>query len=102
MKVNDISAEVLANYLRVDYRDVNYAELDLLEAVLTAAKAYAREYTGLTPAAMNKREDLAIAVMVIAQDMYDNRAMVADRNYVNETVRSLLDLHSVNLVSKKA
>ena len=100
MWVNEIDAEVLANYLRVNLMDIDYAEFNLLESVIKAAKAYVREYTGLTPAALNKHEDLAMAVMVVSQDMYDNRAMIADRNYVNETVRSLLDLHSVNLVGK--
>lgn len=97
MKANEISVEVLASHLRLEFKSIDYAELNLLESILKAATAYVREYTGLTPSAMNRYDDLAVAILVVAQDMYDNRAFINDRNYTNVLISSILNLRSVNI-----
>ena len=56
------------------------------------------KYTGLTAAQLDESEDFVVALLVLAQDMYDNRALYADSSNVNQAVQSILDMHSVNLL----
>jgi hypothetical protein len=100
--MSEIGLLALATYLRLDFAGLSGAELAELETILKAAKAYVLNYTGLTEREANRSDDIAVAAMVVAQDFYDNRTMAADRNYVNITVRSLLDARSVNIAPKGA
>ena len=43
-------------------------------------------------------EDFYICVMVLCQDMYDNRAMYVDKTNLNKVVSSILDMHRTNLL----
>ena len=43
-------------------------------------------------------EDLAIAAMVLVQDMYDRREYHIDKSNVNQVVESILGMHRVNLL----
>ena len=55
----------------------------------------------LTEEEVAGHEDLAIAFLVLVQDMYDNRTLHPDTKYANSAnrvVTSILDLHRRNLV----
>lgn len=43
-------------------------------------------------------EDFYICVMVLCQDMYDNRAYYVDKTNLNKVVSSILDMHRTNLL----
>lgn len=43
-------------------------------------------------------EDFYLAIMVLCQDMYDNRAYLVDKTNVNKVVSSVLDMHRTNLL----
>lgn len=43
-------------------------------------------------------EDFYIAIMVLCQDMYDNRAYYVDSKNLNKVVESVLDMHRINLL----
>ena len=43
-------------------------------------------------------EDLAIAALVLCQDMYDNRSVYVDKNTTNKVVETILGMHCVNLL----
>lgn len=95
-KVSEVTTADLAEYLRVG--EVTASEDGFLKTIIGAATAYMCKYTGLTAAQLDESEDFVVALFVLAQDMYDNRAMYVDSANVNLAVQSILDMHSVNLL----
>lgn len=95
-KVSEVTSTDLAEYLRVG--EVTDSEEGFLNTIIGAATAYMCKYTGLTAEQLDESSDLAIALLVLAQDMYDNRALYVDSANVNLAVQSILDMHSVNLL----
>ena len=75
-----------------DYRE------DEMQRILDSAKGYIRSYTGLTDEEIDTHADLLIALLVLCQDMYDNRSMYVDKSNVNRVVESILNMHRVNLL----
>ena len=51
-----------------------------------------------TAAQVDEALDITIAVYVLCQDMFDNRAYYVDSSNVNKVVEAILGLHSVNLL----
>lgn len=96
VKVSDVTSADLAEYLRVG--EVTASEEGFLNTIIGAAKSYMCKYTGLTSEQLDESSDLVIALFVLAQDMYDNRALYVDSANVNLSVQSILDMHSVNLL----
>lgn len=95
-KVSEVTSTDLAEYLRVG--EVTASEEGFLNTIIGAAKSYMRKYTGLTEEQLDESRDLVIALLVLCQDMYDNRALYVDSANVNLAVQSILDMHSVNLL----
>lgn len=95
-KVSEVTAADIAEFLRVG--EVTESEEGLLSTIIGAAKSYMCKYTGLTAEQMDESSDLVIALLVLCQDMYDNRALYVDSANVNLAVQSILDMHSVNLL----
>lgn len=95
-KVSEVTAADLAEYLRVG--EVTESEEGFLSTIIGAAKSHMCKYTGLTEEQLDESSDLVIALLVLAQDMYDNRALYVDSANVNLAVQSILDMHSVNLL----
>ena len=96
MTFSELDESTVADYLRLD-DDSD----ELLEGILQAAKSYVVNYTGLDAEALDQLPDIPIAVMVLTQDMYDNRAYQAGSvqiGNVNKVVASILEMHRVNLV----
>lgn len=95
-KVSEVTSTDLAEYLRVG--EATPSEDGFLKTIIGAATAYMSKYTGLTAAQLDESEDFVVALFVLAQDMYDNRALYVDSSNVNLAVQSILDMHSVNLL----
>lgn len=95
-KVSEVTSTDLAEYLRVG--EVTPSEEGFLKTIIGAATAYMCKYTGLTMEQLDESRDLVIALFVLSQDMYDNRALYVDSANVNLAVQSILDMHSVNLL----
>ena len=92
MKVSELTSSYLADYLK--------AEEDNLDLYLDAAKAYVKGYVGLDDDAIDEHEDITIAVLAVAADMYDNRNVQVgiQNSYLNKMLQSLLFIHSTNLL----
>lgn len=95
-KVSEVTSTDLAEYLRVG--EVTDSEEGFLKTIIGAAKSYMSKYTGLTAEQLDESSDLVIALLVLCQDMYDNRALYVDSSHVNLAVQSILDMHSINLL----
>ena len=95
-KVSEITASDLADYLRLT--EVTTDDTNTLNTLLTVAKVYCGEYTGRTIQDLDNYRDFIIVVMILVQDMWDNRTLYVDTSNVNKVVESILGLHSVNLL----
>lgn len=91
-KVSDITYLDVGDYIRVD------GEQNTLETLLNVAKEYIKSYTGLNDTEIDEHADFVIAVLILCQDMYDNRTMYVDKDNVNKVVDTILGMHSVNLL----
>ena len=94
--VSQITPQDLAEYCRLVDPDQN--DLNTLNSMLTVAKVYAAEYTGRTIQQLDDYRDMVIVILVLVQDMWDNRALYIDKDSANKVVESILGLHSVNLL----
>lgn len=95
MKVSEVTVTNVAEYLRLEEGEYSQA---LLTSLLNTAKEFIKSYTGLTNEQIDEYEDFYIVVMVLCQDMYDNRTMYVDKNNLNRVVETILGMHSVNLL----
>ena len=94
MKVSDITAKEIANYLRITEMDVSLKEE--LETYLNVAIKYIKDETGLDD--LDKNEDFVIAIYVLCQDMYDNRTFYVDKSNTNRVVETILGRHRINFL----
>jgi len=54
--------------------------------------------TGIKPPCVDDYEDLTIALLVVAADLYINRSTIVDKNNVNKVVESIVASHQFNLL----
>lgn len=95
-KVSDITAQDIADYIRLS--EVTTDDTNTLNTLLTVAKTYIMQYTGRTAEDLDNYQDFVIVVLVLCQDMYDNRTLYVDKTNLNHVVESILNLHAVNLL----
>lgn len=100
MKVSEMTVKDIAKYMNLEEDEY---DADLMEIILTAAKEYVSDYTAIpqySDIAVGKTlddyEKFPLAVMVLCQDMYDNRSYYVERNNVNRVVASILNMHRRN------
>ena len=94
MKPSEITPNEVIKYARMDDMDADLSP----EALLAAAKAFVKSYTGLTDEELDKHEEISIAILALCTDMYDNRQSTVENDKVNRVVETILGLHSVNLL----
>jgi hypothetical protein len=68
MKVSEITIEQLAEYLRVEYGELDANELALLKTMQAAAVAFVRSYTGQDDEYLDEHDELVIAVFVMVRN----------------------------------
>lgn len=95
-KVSDITVECVADYLRLD--EVTESEINTLNTLISVATSFIKSYTGLDDIGVDKYPEFVIVVLILCQDMWDNRTMYVDSKDLNNTVQSILAMHSVNLL----
>ncbi|WP_026694086.1 head-tail connector protein [Peribacillus kribbensis] len=94
MLVSEITIQDLKNYARVDYDEDDL----LFSSILEACKLYITSYTGLTLEQIDAKEDLTMAIFVLSNELYENRTFTVLDNKVNVVIKSILDMHSINLL----
>ena len=101
MKVSEITAKDIANYLRLS--EISEEDKKDIELFLNIAKNYIENYTGIPQKSENAEDetldtysDFVIVVYVLCQDMYDNRTMYVDGKNINNTVKTILNMHTRN------
>ena len=97
MIFSEVTVNDLKDYAKVDHND----EDALFKTILEGAKSHIRTYTGLTDEKLDTLPDMAIALYVIANEMYENRTGTSIYNKAskfNELLDRILGSHSVNLL----
>lgn len=95
-KVSDITVDSVADYLRLD--EVTESEKNTLTMLISIATSFIKSYTGLDDADVDKYSEFVIVVLILCQDMWDNRTIYVDSKDLNNTVQSILEMHSINLL----
>lgn len=95
-KVSDITADSVSEYLRLD--EVSEDEKNTLTMLISVATSFIKSYTGLDNDGVDKYHEFVIVVLILCQDMWDNRTMYVDSKDLNNTVQSILAMHSINLL----
>lgn len=101
MKVSEITVKDIANYLRLS--EISGEDNKNIELFLNIAKNYIENYTGIPQESeteeaetLDTYSDFVIVVYILCQDMFDNRVMYVDGKNINNTVRTILDMHTRN------
>lgn len=94
MKISEVTIENLKEYASVEH---NYDD-NIFTSILAAAKSYIKSYTGLNDEQIDNKEDLTIALMVLCNEMYDNRVFSVQDNKANTVIANILDMHAINLL----
>lgn len=102
MKVSEITIENIETHLRLTEVDDFLAEE--LSTFLEVAINYIENYTGIKRKSeenekqenLDTYSDFVIVVYILCQDMYDNRVMYVDGKNINNTVKTILDMHTRN------
>ena len=89
-KVSEITTTDIADYIRLG--EVSDAEEKQLQTFLTVAKDYVTNYTSLED--LDEYADLVVVILILCQDMYDNRSLYIDKNNPNKVVQTILDMHT--------
>ena len=92
MKVSTITENDIANYIRL--QEVDEADKKLLTALITIAKKFITENTGVKD--LDEYDDFIIVVFILCQDMYDNRTLYVYKSNLNKVVETILGMHSQN------
>lgn len=95
-KVSDITAQDLADYIRL--YDTTEDDIQTLNNLLNVATTFIVNYTGRTQEQLDDYQDFVIVVMILVQDMWDNRTLYVDKTNLNKVVETILGMHSVNLL----
>lgn len=102
MKVSEITVENIITHLRLTEVDDSLDEE--LSTFLEIAINYIENYTGIKRKSKENEKqenldtysDFVIVVYILCQDMYDNRVMYVDGKNINNTVKTILDMHTRN------
>ena len=94
MLVSELTVDNLKNYLRVDTN----IDDTLLAVILPAAKRFCAQYTGLTLEDLDDYEDMPLAVLAVAADMYEVRQVTLNGTQINPTTAQILGTYSTNLL----
>lgn len=83
---------------RIEEEGLSDAEARYIRGLLEVAKNYVMSYTGMSETELDEYDELSIALLALAADMYDNRTVNADNKGVNRVVDTILGMHSRNLL----
>lgn len=94
--VSNITAQDVADYIRIV--EITEDDLNTLNTLLSVAKTFIMNYTGHTEEELDNYQDFVIVVLILCQDMWDNRVLYVDKTNLNKVVETILGMHSVNLL----
>lgn len=94
-KVSDITASDVWEYLNPS-EEMDSGSETTINNLIGIATTFIKNWTGLED--LDTCQDFVIVVLVLCQDMWDNRTLYVDKSNMNKVVESILGLHQVNLL----
>jgi len=94
MKISEITADFVLDYIREDKEDAD--AVAMVEAIMPAAKANLIGRTALTEEELDDHEDLTFAYLIICEDLYDTRSATVSNSAENKTLETILSLYAKN------
>jgi uncharacterized phage protein (predicted DNA packaging) len=94
VKISEITIEHLKDYAHVTHD----ADNETFSTIFAASRSYIQSYTGLTLESLDLHEDITIALMILSNEMYENRVYMVEGTSVNKVVSTILNMHSTNLL----
>lgn len=94
--VSDITYTDVAEYIRLG--ELTQDDINTLNTLISVSKAFIVNYTGRTEEELDDYSDFVIVVLILCQDMWDNRTYYVDNTNLNHVVDTILGMHSVNLL----
>ena len=98
LSATQIPPSVIYSHLRLYAAYLSQDDMDLIDAEYAASIAYVRERCGIEDEYMDGHPDIAVAVLVLVRDMWDNRSLYVDKSNPNRLVEGVLALHDHNLL----
>lgn len=95
-KLSDVTVSDVADYIRLE--DAQAEDLSTLSTLIQIAKSFIMNYTGRSAAELDRHSDYVIVLLVLVQDMWDNRVLYVDRSNLNRVVETILSMHCTNLL----
>lgn len=93
--MSEIRIKTIVEYLRLE--DGQYSDNEL-NIMLDAAKSFVQSQTGLSKEEIDTHEDISIAILVLVQDLFENRTMYVEKSNVNKVVDSILSMYRTNFL----
>lgn len=93
MKLSEITAETVKDYIRADEDDSA-----VVTAIMEAAKGSLVSETGLTLGELDVIPEMYYAFMCLCAEMYDTRNMHVQADRLNPTAQLIINMHRKNLV----
>jgi len=94
MKISEVTAIYIAEYLRIDATE----ETATINVALMASINYIKGFTGLDDTMLDTHEDLTIVLLIICAEFFDNRQLTVQYDKQNPVVKQILSMHSINLL----
>lgn len=98
MKVSELTAADVLNHLHVLSDYASDADKAFAATCLTAAKDYVCTHCNIDAEYMDKHDEITIAVLVLAGDMFDSRNAYVDVDKPNMTLQTILGHHDHNMI----
>ncbi len=95
-KVSEITYSDVVEYLHLS--ELTDDDINTLNNLIDIAKTFICQYTGRTVTELDNYQDFVIVVLILCQDMWDNRAFYVDTTNLNKVVETILGMHAVNLL----
>lgn len=95
-KVSQISWSDVADYLRLYTEPGDTGEINTLDTLINISKSFICGYTGKTLEELDNYPAFVIVVLILCQDMWDNRSMYIDKTNMNKVIESILSLYRTN------
>ena len=101
MKISQATELTVAAYIREDINDLEMEDVDILKAIMGAAKQFIVGQTGMTAEECDEKEDLTLAYLMICSDMWDNRYYSMPANKVavlNPAAKAIIDQYQMHIL----
>lgn len=102
LRASALPREVVLRHLHLASEYTTDGEWAYVQSLSSAALSFVCDHCNRTVEYCDEHEDIAVAVLCITADMFDNRDYTAEQAALNPTVQTILSHHDQNLVEGMA